>query len=511
MEYNNNSYSTNNSSLQKARRPNKITKKNPNQRPALLRVSEDIDRDMLGNQRGAPSSPLPQNDTMDNSNELDPDVRRELRRRRHKLNKLFGEPLNEEMVFKQLVKPSLNSIGSTSEMMAVGVMSSTPVTSTAAAAITAATTTTTTVTITATAAAAAATKSPMSAPTPISAASITAIHSPSTTDFILDQSYLYDEEQQPQQSTSSSVATILLDSHSVRSRSMVSLLNRNSDNDTPNTSMRNRSISIDTVSTVTHHVPFNRSENRTMNTTNTNYTNEQQAREQRRKKVEKLFRVLGVHVPAEMINAAQERINSHRDTAPHAQTQYAQPLPTVVTAISVAVDDNGPNTMSMSASEKRAGVRRAEKLERMFGARPPQDLVVASTLPSPLSRDSCGDSAIVQLDTTSPSPASQRHSLLDLLDMEDDNYPAEGGYGMTDELGNTSLLSSSLPIDGASLISLLLEDDATVDSLLEYVSSPDISYEDPNTPEAIHDKSVRQRRLRKLKRFFGHELEETIM
>ncbi|KAI8049661.1 hypothetical protein BDF22DRAFT_698051 [Syncephalis plumigaleata] len=251
---------------------------------------------------------------------------------------------------------------------------------------------------------------------------------------------------------------------------------------------------------------------------------EQLAREQRRKKVEKLFRVLGVHVPAEMINAAQERINSSRDYASQRPSNSGQSLPNVVT---VTIDESEMSTMlPMSASEKRAGVRRAEKLERMFGARPPQDLVVHAN-PTPMSRNSISaDSGVVQLDTSmattnanttnaviSSSLASQAPSLLDLLDMEDneqlsptmnDSYQQHQQH-QHHQQNNGSL--TPLPLDGASLISLLLEDDTTVDSLLEYVSSTEASYEDPNTPEAIYDKGIRQRRLRKLKRFFGHELE----
>ncbi|RKP26579.1 hypothetical protein SYNPS1DRAFT_27743 [Syncephalis pseudoplumigaleata] len=413
---------------QKARRPNKLIKKNAHGRSQTSNSSEELDREHATSHATPHASP--QIDSMDTNNELDPEMRRELRRRRHKLNRLFGEPLNEEIVFNQLVKPNLASLGSEKDMVDTGVITATNNNS--------------------------------------NSNSNKSTESPSTTEIVLDASYIYNNHgrdndddggaanDRPRPDRTSSVVPVLFDGDSVRSRSMISLSQPMSGDPMPamDAALRNRSISIDAVSTSEYSLSPSRIDH--AGDASTEESAEQQAREQRRKKVEKLFRVLGVHVPAEMINAAQERINSYRDYATHHGASFVQSSHTVVT---VAIDEaelNANMPPPMSASEKRAGVRRAEKLERMFGARPPKDLVVPANTAA---RNSIsGDSAMVPLDTT---------------------------------------IASTSP------------DDSTVDSLLEYVSSPETSYEDPNAPEAIHDKIVRQRRLRKLKRFFGHELEST--
>jgi hypothetical protein len=220
-----------------------------------------------------------------------------------------------------------------------------------------------------------------------------------------------------------------------------------------------------------------------------------------------------------MINDAQERINSDRAYASQRPPNLGQSLPTVVTA---TMDDSEMNSiMPMSANEKRVGVRRAEKLERMFGARPPQDLVINANSPSMSRNSTSADSGVVQPDTTTtvppvflPLPAIQQPSLLDLLDMDDNeqlplSMNSSYHYHNNNNSQNNSQNSNLAPLslDGASLISLLLEDDSTVDSLLEYVSLAEPNHEDPNTPEAIYDRGIRQRRLRKLRRFFGYEIE----
>ncbi|RKP04487.1 hypothetical protein THASP1DRAFT_33744 [Thamnocephalis sphaerospora] len=424
------------------------------------------------------------------TNDLDPESRRKLRLRRRKLDKLFGEPLDETVVFDRLVRPSLNAAPAASPTSPVARRSS---------------------------------------------AARTAHRPHSVTDRVLE-GLLSDTEVSAAPHSLPASPTVLAHhlpqspsySHMDmgRSQSMVSLKSTLSAISLADTQHR-RSSSFSTPNTSSVFPSPSPCSDRDggLEASHSDRSPEQRARELRRKKIEKLFRVLGVHVPVDVLNAVQAKHDQeHRrpnaspvagSSAPGVSsplrhrrsfTADAATEPTVVAA-NFRNGATSTGTMLLSPSEKRAGVRRAEKLERMFGTRPPCDIINNAALMNQMHITS-GDSAVIQLDGDTSTPTGEGTSLLDLLELDDEEEEEEG---------NGSLAGTNLHmhLDSTSLISILLEDDATVDTLLEYVSAPSgnstpsiangIGPGRPSSPPL--EKGVRQRRMRKLKRFFGQELQ----
>jgi hypothetical protein len=411
------------------------------------------------------------------SNDLDPEARRQLVAQRRKLDKLLGEPLDENMVFDRLVRHRL--IHSQDYDCASAV-----------------------------------------ARNAISAGQMERPHS--VAGGALNRLLLEDENiavssaqslpTSPRLHSHKSIHTMLSSSEASSSTSLVTAASRVAQAD----HLHRRSNSFSAPSNILSPAVLTSTtiyadQDAISELMNEEMTPEQRAREIRRKKIEKLFRVLGVHVPVEVLDNAQARSaqkDRYRQSSSSLSTRHRRSFTLDAATEPRVINANFRNSLNnvgvpLTPNEKRAGVRRAEKLERMFGVRPPHE-VITSAATSNYVHISSSDSAMGQENDSSTDLASQTTSILDLLELSDDE----------DDASEDSI---SLPLNRASLISILMEDDATVDTLLEYLSAPSgvstpASSNAANVPlpeqanPSLPSKSTRQRRLRKLKRFFGQEL-----